>query len=104
MSQRGSASLGARSGRFPVSLPQPLRSRRRRSAAHGRIRSMVPAGRLRMLAALGAALALALPAAAHAAPPAGLDRIRHIIVLYMENHSFDNLFGGFPGADGLAAA
>ncbi|HLI27682.1 MAG TPA: alkaline phosphatase family protein [Chloroflexota bacterium] len=30
--------------------------------------------------------------------------IDHIIVIYLENHSFDNLYGLFPGADGLANA
>ena len=39
----------------------------------------------------------------HAA--AGLeDRIEHLIIIYEENHSFDNYFGNFPGADGLADA
>lgn len=33
-----------------------------------------------------------------------LDRIEHVIVIYQENHSFDNLYGLFPGADGLANA
>ncbi len=37
-------------------------------------------------------------------PPPGLDRIHHIIVLYLENRSFDQLYGLFPGADGLADA
>jgi len=32
---------------------------------------------------------------------AGLDKIAHIIVISLENHSFDNLFGHFPGADGI---
>lgn len=32
----------------------------------------------------------------------GLDKINHIVVIYLENHSFDNLFGEFPGADGIA--
>ncbi len=36
--------------------------------------------------------------------PAGLDRVQHVVVIYMENHSFDNLYGQFPGADGLANA
>ena len=27
--------------------------------------------------------------------------INHIIVIYLENHSFDNLYGKFPGANGL---
>ncbi len=35
---------------------------------------------------------------------AGLDRIEHIIVIYAENRSFDNLYGLFPGANGIAAA
>ena len=30
--------------------------------------------------------------------------IKHIIVVFMENRSFDNLYGEFPGADGIAAA
>ena len=33
-----------------------------------------------------------------------LDRLKHIIVIYQENWSFDSLFGKFPGADGLAKA
>ena len=31
----------------------------------------------------------------------GLDRVEHIVVLYLENRSFDNLYGLFPGAEGL---
>ncbi len=27
--------------------------------------------------------------------------IKHIVVIYLENHSFDNLYGQFPGANGL---
>ena len=40
------------------------------------------------------------------APPgvSGLDRIEHIVVIYAENHSFDNLYGLFPGANGIANA
>jgi len=51
-------------------------------------------------------LGSALPAAAQTATPpaAKLERIGHIFVIYLENHSFDNLFGHFPGADGLAQA
>src|SRR5437016_2010737 len=30
--------------------------------------------------------------------------INHVIVIYLENHSFDNYFGDFPGADGIANA
>jgi len=32
------------------------------------------------------------------------DRLQHLIVIYLENHSFDNLYGQFPGADGLSNA
>lgn len=35
---------------------------------------------------------------------AQLSDVEHIIVIYLENHSFDNLFGFFPNADGIAAA
>lgn len=34
----------------------------------------------------------------------GLRRLKHIVVIYLENHSFDNLYGEFPGANGLANA
>ena len=42
-----------------------------------------------------------------ALPPtqrAGLDRVEHVIVIYAENRSFDNLYGLFPGANGIANA
>ena len=35
---------------------------------------------------------------------AELRRLDHIVVIYLENRSFDNLYGEFPAADGLAAA
>jgi phospholipase C len=31
-------------------------------------------------------------------------KLEHLVVIYMENHSFDNLYGEFPGANGLANA
>ncbi|MBV9055261.1 MAG: phosphoesterase [Candidatus Eremiobacteraeota bacterium] len=30
-------------------------------------------------------------------------RVKHVFVIYQENHSFDNYFGTFPGADNLAS-
>jgi len=46
-----------------------------------------------------AALSLsAVPASAQ------LNKVKHVVVIYMENHSFDNLYGQFPGADGLEQA
>ena len=37
-------------------------------------------------------------------PKPGFDKINHIIVLFLENRSFDNLYGLFPGAEGLERA
>jgi phospholipase C len=31
----------------------------------------------------------------------GIDKINHVIWIIQENHSFDNYFGTFPGADGI---
>jgi len=45
-----------------------------------------------------------LPALAAPKPVPGLNKIDHIIVIYLENRSFDHLYGMFPGADGLAHA
>lgn len=33
-----------------------------------------------------------------------LRQVKRFVIIYMENHSFDNLYGEFPGAEGLAAA
>ena len=35
---------------------------------------------------------------------AALARIEHVVVIYGENRSFDNLYGAFPGATGIAQA
>jgi len=35
--------------------------------------------------------------------PGGLSQIQHIVVIEMENRSFDNYFGTFPGANGIPA-
>ena len=54
-------------------------------------------------------LFLAITGPALAAPPLAehrpeLDRIGHIIVLFLENRSFDHLYGLFPGAEGIHAS
>src|SRR4051794_3162391 len=53
-------------------------------------------------------LAVPLIACAVSAEPAkpvpGLEKVNHIIVIYLENRIFDNLYGLFPGADGIAQA
>src|SRR5437899_7428251 len=33
-----------------------------------------------------------------------LGKINHIVVIYEENHSFDNLYGGWEGVNGRASA
>ena len=37
-------------------------------------------------------------------PPSDLTKIQHVVVIYLENHSFDNLYGSFAGANGLEDA
>jgi len=54
-----------------------------------------------LAAALFAASAGGFPSTCSAAQ---LGDVEHIIVIYLENRSFDNLFGFFPNADGIAAA
>jgi phospholipase C len=57
-------------------------------------------------------LALVAP---HASPPAHHDvsaakvaqaraKIKHVVFVLLENHSFDNIYGRFPGADGATTA
>ena len=58
-----------------------------------------------VLSAVALAAAL-LPAGAIAAPGRDdkLSKIDHIVVIYEENHSFDNLYGGWEGVNGRANA
>ncbi|HEY2769060.1 MAG TPA: alkaline phosphatase family protein [Solirubrobacteraceae bacterium] len=32
---------------------------------------------------------------------AGIHKIKHVVIIMQENHSFDNYFGTYPGADGI---
>ena len=32
------------------------------------------------------------------------NNVNHVVVIYLENHSFDNLYGQFPGANGISSA
>lgn len=44
-------------------------------------------------------VAVSYPAQAQSTTP-----INHIVVIYLENHSFDNLYGALPGVNGIANA
>ncbi len=37
-------------------------------------------------------------------PPREASKIKHVVVIYLENHSFDNLYGEFAGANGFSSA
>jgi phospholipase C len=70
---------------------------------------LLVAGGVSLLAAVsisGAAVAsvLATPKAAAVTGAAPRVPITHVIEVMIENHSFDNLFGKFPGADGIPAS
>jgi acid phosphatase len=56
------------------------------------------------MTALAGLLALTVPAAAQPANTDPLTKIGHIVVIFEENRSFDNFFGEFPGATGIANA
>jgi len=63
-----------------------------------RVRIIVPA-------ALASLLALtALPAAGASPARTALGSINHIVVIYQENHSFDNLYGSWERVNGLSRA
>ena len=67
---------------------------------NSRLRVLVPA-------AIAAVLALGtVPAfgAASDRDPFALSGINHIVVIYQENHSFDNLYGGWEGVNGRSNA
>jgi phospholipase C len=46
----------------------------------------------------------AASAAAPASSQQDIQKVGHVVIIYMENHSFDNLYGQFPGADGISSA
>jgi acid phosphatase len=54
--------------------------------------------------ALAAFALLAAPAAAHHGRHGHHRSVKHIVVIYEENHSFDNLYGGWESVNGLRDA
>jgi acid phosphatase len=69
-------------------------------------RVLMPIWPKRMLVGLCLILAGCVPPpqGAHGPDARGLGQIDHIVVIYAENRSFDNLYGLFPGANGIANA
>ena len=67
---------------------------------------------MRYMAAMRTTLALVLLAALagcnqdhdDTSSATGQQKIAHLVVIYLENHSFDNLYGQFAGAEGLTQA
>jgi acid phosphatase len=56
------------------------------------------------LLVLGSALAVGVSAGNAGKRSRGLNRAKHIVVIYEENHSFDNLYGKWEGVNGLRRA
>src|SRR6185312_1928494 len=56
------------------------------------------------LFALFAAGSIAGAGSAQAQNAQGLNSVENIVVIFAENRSFDNLYGSFPGANGLQNA
>src|SRR5215210_9212706 len=87
-------------------------SRHRRVMPEGRLGTTLCTMRARNVAAAAMAATLSLGIAATAVAGQGqhpsaterLDRVKHIVVIYQENHSFDNLYGGWEGVNGIANA
>ena len=61
-----------------------------------------------VLVAVGGATLLLLSGGGTPAPRAAasgtIHLIKHVIIIMQENHSFDNYFGTYPGADGIPMA
>ncbi|MFM2068060.1 MAG: hypothetical protein RLZZ584_2969 [Pseudomonadota bacterium] len=92
--------------------PHTLLLARRHLRVHAGLLTTTVAALAALAGTTGCAQSPSSPAVAAAAPaispPGGLTpamaRVRHLVVIYAENHSFDNLYGLFPGADGIANA
>jgi phospholipase C len=63
---------------------------------------LLAAGGVPLLAATAAVSSVVAPSAAVSARVPNVP-VTHVIEIMIENHSFDNLFGQFPGADGIPA-
>jgi len=57
-----------------------------------------------LIAALAGSCAAPSGRRATSADAARMERIETVVVIYAENHSFDNMYGLFPGANGISRA
>jgi len=64
--------------------------------------TFLTAGGVSLLVATAAVSSVLAPSGAVTAKAADVP-VTHVIEIMLENHSFDNLFGKFPGADGIPA-
>lgn len=63
--------------------------------------------KIKIVLSIGAAAILSVGISAYRTPPSSapkINKVGHVVVIYMENHSFDNLYGQFEGADGQTNA
>lgn len=99
---------GAAQRGFEVTCPLNVHSMKlhHRSSVSG-IYSWMAASAILATLALGAGCRshrAAQSSGGTASAPQGIQKVGHIVVIYMENHSFDNLYGQFDGADGISNA
>ena len=90
-----------------MSVPFPIAARVRRPLSLALIAATVLAGcgggHHRTTASTTTTTTTASASSTSTAIPAGIHKIRHVIVIMEENRSFDSYFGTYPGADGLPA-
>jgi acid phosphatase len=67
------------------------------------VRNKTSLGSLALGAALAACSSGGTPAPM-AMSPAGLQKVKHVVVIVLENWSYDSLYGEFDGAEGLASS
>jgi len=91
-----SKNMGGRAARLPSSDSERRTRNGHRKKRHRAVRTV-------MALMLGSLVVSAAQAAA-AERNDKLEKIKHFVVIYQENHSFDNLYGGWEHVNGLAHA
>src|SRR4051794_30147515 len=78
--------------------------RRKQSPGGGITLRQVTRVNAAVLAALAAVSIAVVTATVSSGATSPLGKVNHIVVIYEENHSFDNLYGGWEGVNGLSKA